>query len=203
MDHMEIEVKFLIDNIESVRTRLTAIGAVSEHRHFEKNFRYDDKSQSLLKNRSILRLRKDQKNILTLKSSPPETKDDNFKIHREIEVEVNNFESMNSIIEVLGYKKEQIYEKWRETFIYEDIIFCIDELPYGNFLEIEGSREGIIEMAKKLNLNWDERILVSYLEIFHILKTHQKLVFSDITFENFKQTAVDITKIKHFLFART
>lgn len=201
MDHMEIEIKFLIDDIESLRTQLIDIGAVTDHRHFEKNHRYDDTSQSLLQKKSILRLRKDKKNTLTFKSRPAEVTDDNFKVHREIEVEVNDFESMSLIIEMLGYKKEQVYEKWRETFIYKDLFFCIDELPYGNFIELEGSREGILKMAEKLNLNWNERILISYLEIFQILKKRHHLNFTDITFENFKHTNIDVSRIKQLLYA--
>lgn len=195
MEHLEIEVKFHIKNIDILREALLNIGASENKRTFEKNYRYDNTNNDLIKNKSILRLREYDNNTLTFKSRPTDAKDKNFKIHRELEVEVSNFSTMNLILESLGFRRKQIYEKWRTIFIHEDTVFCIDEMPFGTFLEIEGNKNNIVEMSKRLSLNWDQRILISYLEIFDIIRDQYKLDFCDITFENFKTENVHIDEI--------
>ena len=45
----------------------------------------------------------------------------------------------------------------------------------------------------RLGLQWDKRILLNYLEIFDILKKKLNLDFSDVTFDNFKNTRLDPT----------
>jgi adenylate cyclase class 2 len=58
------------------------------------------------------------------------------------EVEVNDFGTMGLIRESLGFHKEQIYEKWRETFALNDTLLCLDTQPFGDFLKIEGDQKG-------------------------------------------------------------
>ena len=67
-------------------------------------------------------------------------------------------------------------------------------MPYGVFLEIEGQKPRIRDIANRLGVKWEERIVFNYLEIFEILQREEGLPFSDITFENFKATHLDITK---------
>jgi adenylate cyclase, class 2 len=101
---------------------------------------------------------------------------------------------MESILTSLGFCPEQVYEKWRETFVLQNIHFCLDTMPFGNFLEIEGNKENILYMAGKLGLEWENRILFNYLKIFDVLKTQENLAFSDVTFENFKDLSLDFSK---------
>jgi len=185
MDPLEVEVKFYISNPSDLRHHILALGAESQGRFFETNIRYEDAQNSFLQRESILRLRKDRKSTLTFKSKSP-GQNQEFKILRELEVEVSDFHIMQNILEALGFHKEQIYEKWRETLMLNDLIFCIDTMPYGNFLEIEGKGDEIIESAQRLNLYWEHRILANYLSIFERIKTKLNLSFSDVTFENFK-----------------
>ncbi|MBU0994716.1 MAG: class IV adenylate cyclase [Proteobacteria bacterium] len=196
MDHLEIEVKFYMTDLDHIRNKLRDIGAHQTcGRTFEVNYRYDDKDQTLLKNRSILRLRKDRDTILTLKSRPLGQKDKDFKIHKEIEVKVSDFEKTDMIMEAIGFHRQQTYEKWRETFVLEKTEIVLDTLPYGNFLEIEGAREDIRKIADLLDLDWRKRILSSYLELFAQIKKKYALAFSDITFDNFTGIQVDITHL--------
>ncbi|MDP2863088.1 MAG: class IV adenylate cyclase [Desulfobacterales bacterium] len=192
-EYLETEVKFLITDAGGLREKLISLGAVSGGNFFETNIRFDNKNKSLFKNKSLLRLRKDAKTTLTFKSRPP-VKDNRFKIMRELEVEVGDFSIAGHILESLGFIKEQIYEKWRETFITGDTVFCIDKMPYGDFLEIEGQKEEIIKCSSLLGLDWEKRILLNYLELFDILKTSLGLPFSDVTFENFKNIRIDFSR---------
>jgi len=197
MEHIETEVKFFITDPAMLREKLISRGALSGGNIFETNIRFEDKDKNLIKNKSLLRLRKDSKTTLTFKSPPP-YEDSRFKMLRELEVEVSDFSTAIRILESLGFIQEQIYEKWRETFVLGTTCFCIDKMPFGDFLEIEGNRGEIIEYASLLGLDWEERILLNYLELFDILKKNLDIPFSDVTFENFKKVETDFSKYAHF-----
>jgi len=197
---LEIEVKFHLPDVKPVRDLILATGATHCGRVFETNIRFEDASNSLKKQGALLRLRKNNRALLTFKSSlsRPDTQ---FKVHREIEVEVDDFDACHSILEGLGFHPEQAYEKWRETFVINNTELLIDTMPYGMFLEIEGEKAHIRNLANKLGLKWQERILLNYLEIFEIVQREERLPFRDITFENFKTTRLDIRKHLHLLYA--
>jgi adenylate cyclase class 2 len=190
---LEIEVKFYLEDMDAVRERIIGLGAISHGNHFEYNLRFDDADNSLSRQKSRLRLRQDNKAKLTFKSKP-KIKDREFKVLGELEVVVSDFETMKQILELLGFFPRQIYEKQRETFTLNDCELCLDVMPYGNFLEIEGGKESIRQVADQLGLQWEKRIVHGYLSIFADLKERLKFPFSDLTFENFKMIDVDFSK---------
>ena len=192
MQQLEIEVKFYLPDIESIRRRILTLGAESKGRVFENNIRYEDDCNTLLRKKSLLRLRCDTKTTLTFKSTPPAASTE-FKIFNELEVEVSDFETMNQILEKLSLHPEQIYEKWRETLILDQTRFYLDAMPYGTFLEIEGSENNIRAYAAKLGLSWHNRILLNYLEIFEIIRQQRSLKFTDLTFKNFESIQIEMT----------
>ena len=196
MEHLETEVKFFLKDVSSIRKRIIELGAGSVGRVFETNILFEDKNKSLIRKKSLLRLRQDTKTTLTFKSQPHE-KDNHFKILKELEVEASDFSTMKLILESLGFHNELIYEKWRETFILSSTSFCLDTLPYGEFLEIEGKKEDIKKLAAKINLEWRKRIILNYHEIFNIIKEKLNLSFPDVTFSNFKNIKVDLAKYSH------
>jgi adenylate cyclase class 2 len=191
MEALEIEVKFYVADLERMQRRILALGAESKGRVFENNVRYEDENNTLIRKKSLLRLRRDAKTILTFKSSPPVASTE-FKVFNELEVEVSNFETLNRILENLGFHPEQLYEKWRETLILDQTGFYLDTMPNGTFLEIEGSEEDIRAHAAGLGLNWQKRILLNYLEIFEIIRQTLTLNFNDLTFKNFENIRVDM-----------
>ena len=192
MEKLEIEVKFHITEIDDMCRKICAMGADSQGRNFENNIRYEDERHTLVRQKSLLRLRQDEKSTLTFKSSPQSTSTE-FKIFNELEVEVSDFKTMSQILQQLGYQPEQKYEKWRETLILDRTSFFLDTMPYGSFLEIEGPEKDIKYYASRLNLAWHKRILLNYLEIFEIIRKKQNLKFKDLTFKNFETVSVDIT----------
>jgi adenylate cyclase class 2 len=149
----------------------------------------------LIQKKSLLRLRKDTKATLTFKAEPP-VKDNQFKILQEFEVDVSDFDAMEHILQSLGFRKEQVYEKWREIYVVEETQLCLDTMPYGDFLEIEGSKKSIRQLASQIGLIWERRILLNYLTIFDILKRQLNLSFYDVTFSNFNNIRFDMA---HFL----
>jgi len=191
MEYLETEVKFYLPSIDSIRTRMIDLGAVFKHRTFETNIRFEDAEKSLIQKKSLLRLRKDNKITLTFKSEPP-FKDRQFKILKEFEVEVSDFDTMEHILKSLGFKEEQVYEKWREIYVLGDTHLCLDTMPYGDFLEIEGKKESIQLLASQIGLLWEKRILLNYLAIFDIIKRQLNLSFYDVTFGNFNNIRVDM-----------
>ena len=199
---LEIEVKFHLVEVKAIRDRMLAMGATPCGRVFETNIRFEDASKSLKKQGILLRLRKDDRILLTFKSSLPRP-DTQFKIHRELEVEVGDFDVCHSILKGLGFHPEQAYEKWRETLILDNTNLLIDTMPYGVFLEIEGQKPHIRNVADRLRLKWEERILLNYLEIFEIVQREEGLHFNDMTFENLKAIPLDIRKYLPLLFAES
>jgi adenylate cyclase class 2 len=191
MEKLEIEVKFYLGDIKFVRKRITDLGARSNGRFFERNLRFEDNQRTLKINHFLLRLRQDRVTTLTFKSPWAES-DHDFKKMNELEVEVNDFDAMNNILQALGFHCEQIYEKWRETLVMNSTQFCLDSMPFGDFLEIEGQAKDIRKYASRLGLQWSKRILLNYLEIFEILKEKKRLDFTDVTFDNFKNIKADI-----------
>jgi adenylate cyclase, class 2 len=192
MPPLEIEVKFLLQDATEIRRRLLSIGAESKGRVFESNIRFENGQSTLYDNGCLLRLRKDTVATLTFKSLPPEA-DSQFKVHRELEVEVSDFEMTRRILTALGFHEKQVYEKWRETLLIGTTVFCLDAMPYGNFLEIEGDRSDIRKYADRLGLEWNDRIIENYLGIFDLLKERMNLPFSDLTFDNFSRFPVDLS----------
>ena len=191
MEYLETEVKFYLPNIDPIRTRMIDLGAVFKHRTFETNIRFEDAEKSLIQKKCLLRLRKDKKITLTFKSEPP-FKDNQFKILKEFEVEVSDFDAMEHILKSLGFKEEQVYEKWREIYVLGDTHLCLDTMPYGDFLEIEGKKESIQQLASQIGLLWEKRILLNYLAIFDIIKRQLNLSFYDVTFGNFNNIRFDM-----------
>jgi hypothetical protein len=64
----------------------------------------------------------------------------------------------------------------------------LDELPYANFIEIEGpDGSSIQKLARNLNLNWKVRVMTSYTYLYEALKK-ERLELEDkyLTFAELK-----------------
>ncbi len=182
--NLEIEVKFHLKDETDMRRRLLALGATHGPKVFESNTRFDDSQASLQNKGCLLRLRRDRTNRLTFKHKPANA-DREVKVFHELEVEIGDFETMAAMLVAIGFHPVQVYEKWRQTFSLEGAEICIDIMPYGDFLEIEGSKQRIMDIAARLELSWEKRILANYLSIFEIIRKDAQLTFHDVTFDNF------------------
>ncbi len=187
---MEIEVKFFVDRPQALRQRVLAIDGASCGRVFEHNEIFDDARRSLAGRGELLRLRQDTACRLTYKQ-PDGAHQDQFKILREMETTVAEGQVLRAVFKALGLEKVLVYEKWRETFTMGTVHLCLDEMPFGHFLEIEGPPADIRRTADALALPWSRRILGNYHQLFAAIAEAMGLQFSDITFENFRDLAVD------------
>lgn len=199
-DNLEIEVKFFLNEPNHLHQRLIESGARPGTRVFETNLRYENAINSLKSEGILLRLRQDRTCRLTVKGRPPHN-DPDFKVHTEWEVEVSNCKTICAILTQLGFHVDQIYEKWRQTFELEGCVICLDTMPYGDFLEIEGTRQAIRTVAERLGLTWQTRILDNYLAIFEIVRKREGLSFNDLTFANFADHPVRIAPYVSLFYA--
>ncbi len=198
MKSLEIEVKFYVPDIDAIRARIRSLGAEPKGCGFETNIRFDDEEMRLTQGKKLLRLRQDTRCRLTVKS-PPKDADTEFKIFRELEVDVSDSQTMIAILAELGFTPRQVYEKQRETYLFGHTELCLDTLPFGHFLEIEGGKDDIRKAAEAIGLNWEKRITANYLSLFALLQTELKLPFEDVTFENFKKMEIDKSRIHKIL----
>lgn len=184
-NQQEIEVKFYLANLPALAARLTALSArVMQPRTHEINLRFDTPDGQLLRQMRVLRLRQDDLAHLTYKG-PGEVLQ-GARLRQEIELVVSDFAAARALLEALGYQVVLMYEKYRTTYEFEGAEISLDEMPYGNFVEIEAANPANIRaVAEALGLDWEARILDSYTALFERLRQRRGYAFRDLSFENF------------------
>lgn len=188
-DYIETEIKLYVPHLEIVQIRLERLGArLTASRVHEHNVRYENAEHTLVSGGIVVRMRQDSRARLTYKDSG--TAKDGIVSRFEAEVEVGDFDAMQTILDKLGYQPYMIYEKYRTTYELDDAEIVLDELPYGNFIEIEGTQDIIERLIQRLELSGQPRMSASYAGLFEQVKRHMGLSFTDLTFENFKEITV-------------
>ena len=148
---IEIEKKYRLSKKqrEEVLQRLPRIGALRQGEDFEVNTLYAGETFEL--GPSVLRLRRIGKvGILTYKERFPTRS--SIKHQRENETQVDDPDAMELILAALGLKPALVYEKRRQTWRLGKTEVVIDELPFGLFMEIEGTEQGIKDVESKLGM---------------------------------------------------
>jgi len=148
---IEIEKKFVLSNDqrEQVLENLNKFGAKLVGENLEENTLYS--GEILMEKRAVLRVRKiGEKTILTYKQRIEN--DSDFKQQIEYETVVEKAEEMEKIIESLGFEKALVYEKRRQIWHFRAVEVLLDELPFGQYMEIEGSVTAIAEAEMLLDI---------------------------------------------------
>lgn len=183
--HTETEVKLYWPDLGEIARRLVLAQAnLLTPRVFERNIRYENADESLSENGVVVRLRQDYRTRLTWKG--PGQISDGIMQRFEAEVEVSDFDTMHLILEKLGYHPYMIYEKYRTTYALEGAEIVLDEMPYGNFVEIEGDPATIEQLIQQLDLTAASRYGHSYARLFDHVRHNLHLSFTDLTFDNFE-----------------
>jgi adenylate cyclase class 2 len=146
---IEIEKKYRLtkEQSDTLRRRLPKIGAALQGKEFEENTLYGGKGLAV--GRSVLRLRRvGDGAILTYKKRL--TTSSSIKRQREDETQVDDPEALSAILRALGFTPSLVYEKRRETWVLGKAEIVIDELPFGLFMEIEGTQRDIRAVETKL-----------------------------------------------------
>ncbi|MCL5611512.1 MAG: class IV adenylate cyclase [Chloroflexi bacterium] len=195
LNDQEIEAKFYICSLADIEQRLRNLGAhLIQQRTHEANLRFDTSNGNFKREGRVLRLRRDDAIRLTYKDGS--RKRDGVILRREIEFAVSDFDSARKFIEALGYQVVFIYEKYRSTYELDGVHIMLDEMPYGNFVEIEGELASLKPIAEKLGLNWDAAIPTGYFALFEKVREARGLEFRDLSFENFKGIEIEAKDLK-------
>jgi adenylate cyclase class 2 len=162
----EIEIKLAVHDPHFVRRRLAELGLrrVSK-RQFERNLLYDFPDRRLRKEGSLVRLRfAGGRSLLTFKGR--RIRAGRFKERPEIESQVADGIEMGRVLEALGLRVAFRYEKYRTLYrkpgdkTHHEVTF--DETPIGTYVELEGPRRWIDQMARALGYRTHEYISASY-----------------------------------------
>jgi adenylate cyclase class 2 len=183
----EIESKFYVRDLKKIETCLQDLEArLIQPRIFETNIRFDLPDGELRSKGQVLRLRQDTEAKFTYKDAG--IKNQGVINRTEIEFVVEDFDKAKKFLEALGYQKLIQYNKYRTTYELEDCHIMLDELPYGNFVEIEGENiTDIHNIGHKLNLDLKAAISTGYTNLFENARRSLRLSFTDLTFANFEK----------------
>ncbi|MDO8660086.1 MAG: hypothetical protein Q7K54_05855 [Candidatus Parcubacteria bacterium] len=167
----EIEIKIKVD--KELFNNLTK----NRSFNFEKTYGYFTENYENL-NKGIFPRIKDMGGV-ALVSVKVKTKNNSKMFERdeyEFEIESNKVESVRFMFGALGYVIEHIFEKKRYNLErLNDCDFILDELPFGYFIELEGSEEDIEKSIKELGLEDNERINGAYLKLWEKYKKENNL----------------------------
>lgn len=141
---IETEIKYRLNSEQfgQIEKDLEEFKATYIGEDFEENIIYGGGTLPDLN--AVLRIRKiGEKTILTFKKHLA----GNSGIKEQIEHEtvVENATEIEQIIKELGFEKRLVYEKRRKTWHFREVEIVLDELPFGLFVEIEGTFMAIKE----------------------------------------------------------
>ena len=156
----EIEIKFKIKKIDDVRKKLLDLGGIFKKPY--KQTTYGFFSDNSIEKGIFPRIRDEHgKIVLTVKVRSQ--KKTNYFERKEYSVKISNVEEGVDIMKSLGYNQIRVFKKVREEWGFKDVEVVLDELYFGVYIEIEGQKEKIEEMVKKLGFENKERITKAYL----------------------------------------
>ncbi len=151
-------------------------------RRLQEDALLDTDDEQLRRQRCVLRVRMENgKSRLTWKGP---VQPSIMKLREELETVVGDGEVLLRVFGELGLHIWFRYEKYREEFSHEDVIVAIDETPVGVFVEVEGTENGIADMASALGLTPDDYIVDSYRSLFLQHRERSGLTGSDMVFDH-------------------
>jgi adenylate cyclase, class 2 len=188
---LEQEVKFYLNDPKTFEEKVISSGGrLKQPRILEVNLRFDTTDRRLSSSFQVLRLRQDSICRMTWKGAGDLTGE--VSAREELEIEVSSLDTARAILEGLGFEIMLIYEKYRSAWMLGEVEISLDEMPFGNFCELEGpDTASIKDSARLLNLDWDKRSTLSYMALFKTLKEKLGLTMRDFTFDSFKGIIVN------------
>lgn len=145
---IEYEARVLDIKKEKLEKKLESLGAqkIADFYYKRRIYNFNPASDG-----KWIRLRTDGENTtLTIK----EIKSQEIDGTEEIEIQVSDFETTNTILNKLGYKSHTYQENKRTRYLLDNVEIDIDTWPYiPTYVEIEGkSTEAVKNMINKLGL---------------------------------------------------
>ncbi len=140
----EIEKKYRLSSEEFGRIAedLDQLGAAYEGAVTEENLIFG--GELLIRRNSVVRIRKtDESATLTFKRYV--SNESGYKHHIEHESKISDAAEVEALLRELELVLVMVYEKRRRTWKLREAEVVLDELPFGLFMEIEGSPAAIRE----------------------------------------------------------
>lgn len=170
---VETEVKILEINVAGIQKKLLKLGAkkVEECVIHEKIFDFVDKP---MPRGTLLRVRHHgNRTEVTYKTNP--TGGSKFLEHDEYETTVADFDTMCKIFELAGLVITNDRQKRRTSYVLGKIKFEIDKYPtIPAYMEVEGTRKGIISALKKLGYTLKDTSNMSGSQVLKYYKVNEK-----------------------------
>ncbi len=170
---IEVEAKYEVKDLEDIERKLLVLGAVYIGEEYEEDYYFQHPCRDFMKTDEALRVRKTMNRIeLTYKGPKMSSL---IKSRVEINVGVEDLDSIIALLEKLGFKKVFIVKKYRKKYrLSEEVKISVDVVEnLGSFIEIEVSskrsefREAekkVLAIARSLGLE-GKPIIKSYLEL--------------------------------------
>lgn len=167
----ETEIKIELDNKEFLKVKelLVSLGAKKKSYFSERTYGFFTPDGKSIEKGIFPRIKvfnNKKKSILTVKVK--KQKKTKYFQRDEFDLLISSVQKARSILHTLGYSKERIFEKKREIWEFKknNIEICLDKLPFGNYIEIEGSPKDIEKTIKNIRLKKYERITKAYLAVY-------------------------------------
>jgi len=176
----EIEVKFLVQDLEALEEKLRELGFKEETPSTHEINTLYDAGQKLRRKGELLRLRNyGGKWKLTHKAKG---KAGRHKSRAEAETTVSDGKQTEAILRALGFAPCFVYEKFRAEWSDGKGEVVLDRTPIGNIAEIEGPARWIDRTARSLGIDGSAYITKSYAELFIEWKRKTKSKAENMTF---------------------
>lgn len=162
----EIEVKFLNVNIDEVRAKLKAAGAVLEQpMRLMKRALIETEETS--RRHGYLRVR-DEGDKIT--ATFKQFTENSLTGAQEREIIVSDFDETLAIFAEFGLNYHTFQESKRETWKFGEVEVVIDEWPWINpYIEIEADSEDAVKnAAKELGYDWNDAVFGSVDVIYNL-----------------------------------
>ncbi|NQU83966.1 MAG: class IV adenylate cyclase [Parcubacteria group bacterium] len=171
----EIEAKFKVKDFEKIHHWLEMVNARLVWGGTEISVYLDTVKGALKNNGRAFRIREwvGCNVMITIKGNP-EKGDRKFMVRDEYQVDVNNLDEAIKMFEYLGFVKSLEYKKEREHWILPGgEAMELDILEDGrHFVEVEGSKKRIKEIAHAFGLDWSKSTTKSYPELLQEISSN-------------------------------
>lgn len=180
----EVKIELTEEDVENLGTIFRTCPKI-----FQRTYGYFTPNGQSIKDGIFPRIREtskegltDKKTIeLTIKIRKPDK--DYFK-RDEYNFMLDSFTDGDAMLKIFGFTKVIIFEKIRQTNTHKKLILCLDKLPFGWFLEVEGKESGIKEYLDSCWLNKNPRINRAYLGLWEDYRKKQNIKEEDCLLKN-------------------
>lgn len=162
---LETEVKVRVPSIEVLSGRLEALGFVLEAPLQDETSTLWDRGAELFDQGCALRVRR-YGGTTTLTWKGAQQPDPRFKIRPELETAVADGAALEGVLRALGYAPVMRMVKQRSVYRRGGLVACLDRVPFGCFMELEGAAGDLPAALESLGLAGAEVETRSYPALF-------------------------------------